>query len=72
MRIVIRAVGILAVAIAFYVTGIAMGLYGRHLGPGTATSSPVPDEFIDSLRRRQLEDAGALGVLVRTLRGAQR
>jgi hypothetical protein len=62
MRIVIRAVGILAVAVACYVTGIAMGLYGRHLGPGMATSSAVPDETIDSLRRRQLEDAGALGV----------
>jgi hypothetical protein len=62
MRIVIWFIGIVILALLIYVAGIALGLYGRHLGPGTPTATAIPGETIDELHRRQLDDAGTLGV----------
>ena len=47
MRIAIWVVVVLAAAVACYVAGIAVGLYGRDLGPGTATALAVPDAVVD-------------------------
>ena len=53
---------LMVLAVALYVSGAWMGLFGRHLGPGTPSSTRLPHAVVAGRAAAEREAARAVGV----------